>query len=181
MCSEASFQILILPFFLSTLVICAMLEKHLLKTTFSHLKNTKKVSDTFFPFAVLELQKQPKGSFIKYVKICAESWGFICQELDRSEFLLQLILTPRKRKLAGDPGPLCHRRYHTFSKIILICLRTNSWLSAVGLSRVPNTQCFFSSLIKAFWLFHSSLAPPPEGRWWQREEVKLKSVNFTAR
>lgn len=110
MCSEASFQILILPFFLSTLVICSTLEKHFLKTTFSHLKNTKKVSDTFFPFAVLELQKQPKGSFIKYVKICAESWGFICQELDCSEFLLQLILTPRERKRAGDPGPLRHGR-----------------------------------------------------------------------
>lgn len=68
MCSEAGFQILILPFFLSALVICSTLEKHLLKTTFSHLKNTKKVSDTFFPFAVLGLQKQPKGSFIKYVK-----------------------------------------------------------------------------------------------------------------
>lgn len=169
-----------LPFFLSTLVICAMLEKHLLKTTFSHLKNTKKCQILFSPFAVLELQKQPKGSFIKYVKICAESWGFICQELDCSEFLLQLILTPRKRKLAGDPGPLCHGRYHnTFWKIILTCMRTN--LSTVGLSRVPNTLCFFSFLIKAFWLFHSSLAPLPEGRWWQGGEVKLKSVNFTAR
>lgn len=50
-----------------------MLEKNLLETTFSHLKNTEKKSVRyFFPFAVLELQIQPKGSFIKYKK-CAES------------------------------------------------------------------------------------------------------------
>lgn len=180
MCSEASFQILILPFFLSTLVICSTLEKHLLKTTFSHLKNTKKVSDTFFPFAALELQKQPKGSFIKYVKICAESWGFICQELDCSEFLLQLILTPRERKLAGDPGPLMGEHATPSSRWFL-----HKWEPTPGYPLldypVSTTLCFFSFSVKAFWPFHSSLAPPPEGRWWQGEEVKLKSVNFTAR
>lgn len=183
MCSEASFQILVLPFF--SFYSCHM--RHAWKTSFkNHIFTSyghKKVSDTFFfPFAVLELQKQPKGSFTKYVKICAESWGFICQELDRSAFLLQLILTPRKRKFAGDPGPLCHGRYHsTLSRIILICMRTNSWSSTFGLSTVPNILCFSSFLIKAFWPFHSSLAPPPEGRWRQGEEAKLKSVNFTAR
>lgn len=169
-------------FFLSTLSYAPRLKNIFWKPHFHILRTQKKCQILFFPFAVLELQKQPKGSFIKYVKICAESWGFICQELDCGEFLLQLILTPRERKLAGDPGPLSHGEHHnTFLQIILLCRRTNSWLSTIGQSRVPSTLCFFFFSVKAFWPFHSSLAPPPEGRWWQGEEVKLKLVNFTAR
>lgn len=161
---------------------CSMLEKHLLKTTFSHLKNTKKCQIIFSPFAVLELQKQPKGSFIKYVKICAESWGFISQELDCSEFLLQLILTPRKRTLAGDPGPLCHGRELRHFLAGYSCVPENQLLVIhCWIIQSPTILGFFSFSIKTLWPFHSSLAPPPEGRWWQGEEVKWKSVNFTAR
>lgn len=117
---------------LSTFVICPILEKHLLETTFSHLKNTEKKCQILFPFAVLELQKRPKGSFIKYVEICAESWGFICQELDGSEFLLQLILTLRERKACWSLGSVCHRgepqHFHTRYPMCT-CVRSDSRLS----------------------------------------------------
>lgn len=68
MCGEASFQILILPFFLSPLVICSTLEKHLLKTTFSHLKNTQKSVRYFFPLCSLRTSKTAKRKFYKIRK-----------------------------------------------------------------------------------------------------------------
>lgn len=67
-CGEASFQILILPFFLSTSVICSILEKYLLETTFSHLKNTEKKCQILFSLCSLRTSKTAKRKFYKIRK-----------------------------------------------------------------------------------------------------------------
>lgn len=149
-----------MPFFLARKEYTRFYSNHLLRHTFPQF---------FFTYSLIcfitdsPIRINPKTQLsCKWKQVTEElttliwwnmCWriGFICQELDCGEFLLQLILTPRERKLAGDPGPLSHGAHHkTFLQIIPLCRGTNSWFSTVGLSRDPSTLCFFFFSIKAF-------------------------------